>query len=82
MPVNIEKKEEQYFVILKINVFHFALQISIPQNLIRMQVQNQGNSQPIIISSASLQNQPQTILQMAQSPHNSGVYLNQHMTDE
>lgn len=47
-----------------------------------MQVQNQANTQPIIISAASLQNQPQTILQMAQSPHNSGVFLNQHITDE
>lgn len=47
-----------------------------------MQVQNQANTQPIIISAASLQNQPQTILQMAQSPQNTGVFLNQHITDE
>lgn len=57
------------------------LQISIPQNLIRMQVQNQQNTQPIIISTASLPNQPQ-ILQMAQSPQNAGVFLNQHISDE
>lgn len=47
-----------------------------------MQVQNQGNTQPIIISAASLANQPQTILQMAQSQPNTGVFLNQHITDE
>lgn len=58
------------------------LQISIPQNLIRMQVQNQQNTQPIIISTASLPNQAQTILQMAQSPQNAGVFLNQHISDE
>lgn len=47
-----------------------------------MQVQNQANTQPIIISATPLANQPQTILQMAQSPPNTGVYLNQHIKDE
>lgn len=47
-----------------------------------MQVQNQANTQPIIISAASLQNQPQTILQMAQSQPTTGVFLNQSIKDE
>lgn len=62
------------------------LQISIPQNqlnLLRMQVQNQANQQPILISAGSLHNQPQ-ILQMAQNPTPTGVYINttQNTTDD
>lgn len=44
-----------------------------------MQVQNQANTQPIIIS--QLPNQQQTILQMTQSP-TAGVFLNQNINDE
>lgn len=51
-----------------------------------MQVQNPTNHQPIIISTASLQNQlhnqQQTILQMAQSPQTTGVFLNTSGNDE
>lgn len=48
-----------------------------------MQVQNQTNPQPIIISASSLANhQPQTILQMAQSPQAAGVFLTQNTNDD
>lgn len=73
----------EFVLLTQINVTLFCFQISIPQNqlnLIRMQVQNQANSQPIIISTNSLTNQPQ-ILQMAQSPQ-TGVYLTQNTNDE
>lgn len=58
--------------------FYFVEQISIPQNqlnLIRMQVQNQANQQPILIQTGNIHNQPQ-ILQMTQNPTTSGVYIN------
>lgn len=71
------------------NEIFYHSQISIPQNLIRMQVQNQPNSQPILISAASLQNQLQNqpqILQMAQhAPTGVGQWnqvLNQNISDE
>lgn len=60
------------------------MQISIPQNqlnLIRMQVQNQANAQPIIIS-GGIPGQPPTILQMAQAPTATGVYITPNTTDD
>lgn len=60
----------------------FCFQITIQQNLLRMQVQNQTNHQPIIISAAQLQNHQPQILQMTQSQPTANVFLNHNTSND
>lgn len=66
----------------KTNIINFDFSYFHFQISIRMQVPNQQNTQPIIISAGGLGGQGQTFLQMAPTQTTAGVYLTPTTTDD